>query len=319
MAESEATIHQGEAWAEVARKKMAESGANLHQGEAWTELARKKMAESGATVYQGGASSEAQTTNLTGAKEARKRAEQDARLLANRIALLKLEEEKAWKNIDETKKRSDEITRNWQQYENKVAAKESRYEAKWEAIRLAQQRNAMAGETRRAVRDRRQEGLVAEKQARAQVKKAESQQYMLQRQELEAAELEAKAARSRYIRAQKEEAKLKAEEAKLAQLEKTREEHESRAAVENLLRERTDALIADMERQEEELIQRLQNTQAIQQNLYQELESAMGQASGPHISGHLRPKSAARLPLGVQTGSGPDRAEPGVLKPLPAA
>jgi len=48
-------------------------------------------------------------SNLTGAKEARKRAELDAQLLANRIALLKQEEEKAWKKIDETRKRAGEI------------------------------------------------------------------------------------------------------------------------------------------------------------------------------------------------------------------
>lgn len=48
-------------------------------------------------------------SNLTGAKEARKRAELDAQLLANRIALLKQEEEKAWKKIDETRKRANEI------------------------------------------------------------------------------------------------------------------------------------------------------------------------------------------------------------------
>ncbi len=48
-------------------------------------------------------------SNLTGAKEARKRAELDAQLLANRIALLKQEEEKAWRKIEETRKRSNEI------------------------------------------------------------------------------------------------------------------------------------------------------------------------------------------------------------------
>ena len=35
--------------------------------------------------------------------QARKRAELDAQLLANRIALLKQEEEKAWKKIEETR------------------------------------------------------------------------------------------------------------------------------------------------------------------------------------------------------------------------
>lgn len=39
----------------------------------------------------------------------KKRAQDDVKLLANRIALLKLEEKKAWKKIDETKKKAVEI------------------------------------------------------------------------------------------------------------------------------------------------------------------------------------------------------------------
>ena len=43
------------------------------------------------------------------AKEQRKQADDDAKILANRIALLKAEEQKAWKKIDETRKRAREI------------------------------------------------------------------------------------------------------------------------------------------------------------------------------------------------------------------
>ena len=43
------------------------------------------------------------------AKEGRRRAEQDAQILANRIALLKAEESKAWKKIEETKKKAKDI------------------------------------------------------------------------------------------------------------------------------------------------------------------------------------------------------------------
>jgi hypothetical protein len=37
----------------------------------------------------------------------KKKAEEDARLLANRIALLKMEEKKAWKKIQETKRKAE--------------------------------------------------------------------------------------------------------------------------------------------------------------------------------------------------------------------
>lgn len=39
----------------------------------------------------------------------KKRAQDDVKLLANRIALLKLEEKKAWKKIEETKRKAVDI------------------------------------------------------------------------------------------------------------------------------------------------------------------------------------------------------------------
>merc|ERR1719454_1418151 len=62
--------------------------------------------------------------SLTTAKEARKRAELDAQLLANRIALLKQEEEKAWKKIEETRKRAGDISTLRNENEQKYIAKE---------------------------------------------------------------------------------------------------------------------------------------------------------------------------------------------------
>jgi len=49
------------------------------------------------------------TKKLAGSRIARKQAEDDVKLLANRIALLKMEEQKAWKKIEETKKKAKDI------------------------------------------------------------------------------------------------------------------------------------------------------------------------------------------------------------------
>lgn len=57
---------------------------------------------------ENGEKTEAQ--RLDEAKKARKKMEEDARLLANRIALLENEEKKALKKIHETKKKAEEIT-----------------------------------------------------------------------------------------------------------------------------------------------------------------------------------------------------------------
>ena len=51
-------------------------------------------------------------------------------------------------------------------------------------------------------------------------------------------------------------AKRRMEEERMAQLEKYREDYEARAAQEEMLRARTDALVAKMEKEEMELIQR---------------------------------------------------------------
>merc|ERR1719380_583071 len=85
--------------------------------------------------------------------------------------------------------------------------------------------------------------------------------------------------RGNAIKAKKEEAKRKLEEDRLAQLEKFREDYEARTSQESLLQARTDALVAKMEKEEMELIQRLQNTQTVQRNAYEELEAALGQTA----------------------------------------
>merc|ERR1712039_1090897 len=109
--------------------------------------------------------------------------------------------------------------------------------------------------------------------------KEQSQQMLLHKKERQAAEQQANIERSNMIKQKKEEAKRKMEEDRLAQLEKFREDYEARAAQEELLRARTDALVAKMEKEEMELIQRLQNTQTVQRNAYEELENALGQTS----------------------------------------
>ena len=56
-------------------------------------------------------------------KKRRKDIERDAQLLANRIALLKQEEMKTWKKIEETKKRTNDITGLKKRNEERVQKK----------------------------------------------------------------------------------------------------------------------------------------------------------------------------------------------------
>jgi len=228
--------------------------------------------------------------NLSTAKESRKRAELDAQLLANRIALLKQEEEKAWKKIEETKKQAAAIVELRVQNEQKFAAKEQFYKNKWESIRSAQAQNQYNRDKAKAVRDATRNGLQESRAANAVKTKQQSQQFLMQKKDREATERQTNTDRSNLIKQRRDEAKRRLEEDRLAQLEKFREDYEGRAAQEELLRSRTDALVAKMEKEEMELIQRLQNTQTVQREAYEELEAAIGQGSqqitaGPRPTG----------------------------------
>ena len=57
------------------------------------------------------------------AQKERKDIERDAQLLANRIALLKQEEMKTWKKIEETKKRAGDVMKLKQKNNEKIHEK----------------------------------------------------------------------------------------------------------------------------------------------------------------------------------------------------
>lgn len=233
-------------------------------------------------------------SNLTGAKEARKRAELDAQLLANRIALLKQEEEKAWKKIDETRKRAGEIVGLRTVNESKFMAKEDFYKGKWEGIRHAQAQNAYNRDKAKATRDATKHQLLDNKKKVVDGQKAVSQNFLMAKRERQANEVNSNTERSEMIRRQKAEAKARIEREQEARLQKYRADYENRVAQEEMLRSRTEALVAQMEKEEMELIQRLQNTQTVQRRAYEELEGALGstaQRMGSPESGKVSPKA----------------------------
>merc|ERR1712113_1312027 len=181
--------------------------------------------------------------------------------------------------IEETRKRAQEITELRNQNEQKFAAKEQFYKQKWESIRSAQAQNQQNRDKAKAVREQTRTGLLEARAINAAETKQHSQQMLLHKKERQAGEQQANMERSALIKQKKEEGRRKLEEDRLAQLEKFREDYEARAAQEELLRARTDALVAKMEKEEMELIQRLQNTQTVQRNAYEELEAALGTTS----------------------------------------
>jgi len=214
-------------------------------------------------------------SNLTGAKEARKRAELDAQLLANRIALLKQEEEKAWKKIDETRKRASEIVGLRCANAGKFAAKEDYYKGKWETIRHAQAQNSYNRDKARASRDATKNQLVDTKKQVVDSVKQSTQKHLMTKKESQAMEVQLNYEKSEAIRRQRAEAKAKSMAEQEMQREKRKQDYNNRVAQEEMLRSRTEALVAQMEKEEMELIQRLQNTQTVQRRAYEELELSL--------------------------------------------
>merc|ERR1712032_199878 len=119
--------------------------------------------------------------------------------------------------------------------------------------------------------------------------KQQSQQILLHKKEREAQERLANLERGDMIKQKKEEAKRRMEDERLAALERSRDDYDQRAAQEDLLRSRTEALVSNMEKEEMELIQRLQNTQTVQRNAYEELEAALGQSTQPGMASVRKP------------------------------
>jgi len=236
-------------------------------------------------------------TNLTAAKEARKRAELDAQLLANRIALLKQEEEKAWAKINETRRRAQEITTQHSQNQQKFIAKEQFYKEKWDSIRQAQAQNTYQRDQAKEMRAQTRNLLLEDKKNGVKQSKLESQDNLAQKKEREASERQANNDRGQMIKMQKLEAKRRLENERKQKLEQFHEDYEGRIGEEEMLRERTQALVAAMEKEEMELIQRLQNTQTVQRNAYEELEQALGHTS-QQISTSVREKGGKGGPPG---------------------
>lgn len=97
---------------------------------------------------------------LAAAKEARKLVEQDAQLLANRIALLKQEEEKAWKKIRQTKTRAQEIVALRAENEQRVLERQAAAEELTAQQREVVDRHHLEKQLQRKARER----LAAEKE-----------------------------------------------------------------------------------------------------------------------------------------------------------
>jgi len=246
---------------------------------------------------------------LFNANNARRRAEQDSILLANRIRLLRNEEEKARKKIRETegktkeiidvRRRCDESRRTREADDARREAVEYELRAKASGVREEQQRKIQM-----AQRDLLEQKAIA---SAAQKQEREAHKQFIQHEQEEAtAEAAAKALRVRKEIQASERRRARSEGARL---EAGRANFQEKLAREEDARRSNQQLIGRMEKEEADLIQRLQRSQERHRMAFAQLEDALAggsptpsggspsQIGGASASSSRCPSSLDQLPV----------------------
>jgi len=210
----------------------------------------------------------------------RKKAEEDAQLLANRIALLQLEEKKAMKKIEETKKKAKEIielkNRNLQSQKEREHMKKQKEE---EEIKKLIQNKSVKEQVKINQENNRNQLLRRLKddvELMRKTKQDMKEQTLSQKDEDYMKNVEV----VNSIKNKEREAQIKKQRQLEEVKQRARIEYENKINQELLLKDKTDDLIARLEQQEMELIQRLQNTQTLQKEAFDDLEKALSVVPG---------------------------------------
>lgn len=219
-------------------------------------------------------------TKLTEAKQMRKRADEDARLLANRIALLKQEELKAQKKIEETRRKAQEIlnlrNRNTEVLRKKEEERLQREEEERQRLEEIKKFKESKQTNNYQKNMMRQNRAISE----ANAIKTSRKQNLETIQNFKQQDLVQKATMRNLIKSQKREAEEKKKKFERDRIERTRIETEKKIEQENKMRRLREEEVARMEQEELELIQKLQNTQLLQKSAYEELENALAGQMG---------------------------------------
>mmetsp|Transcript_29980 Transcript_29980/g.53187 ORF Transcript_29980/g.53187 Transcript_29980/m.53187 type:complete len:260 (-) Transcript_29980:526-1305(-) len=231
--------------------------------------------------------------SLMNAKQMRKRAEEDARLLANRIALLKQEEAKAWKKIEETRKRAKEIMESRARHLETLKKKEEEREAKEEEKKLRVMQIRMQKQQQLQAKEysflSQKEKLSLEAGTVREAKRRYKEQIDTQQTEHQKQNSQIK----HSIKSKKREAEDRRKQEAELRAFRAKQELERKIEEENKARLDREKLVERMEQEEMELIQRLQNTQLLQRSAYEDLELALsGQVDVTTVLTKTPPKSS---------------------------
>ncbi|RLN89303.1 hypothetical protein BBJ28_00011314 [Nothophytophthora sp. Chile5] len=216
------------------------------------------------------------------AGQRRQEASKDALLLKNRIALLKAEEEKAWKKIEQTRRRATELLKLRQ--DNDRAAEMLRglameVERETQASIQVKRELVLSIDSIPKKKEISQQ-LTEARRCEAQQLKEDKQRWkeIMDRQKRD--ELHDAIRRKEEVENQKEALRAKKMQHKQDVDKLNRERALEKLRAEEEQTRQREAEVQDMERQELELIQRLRNTQHLQKQAFEELEAALSGGTG---------------------------------------
>ena len=212
---------------------------------------------------------------LAEAKQMRRRVDEDARLLANRIALLKQEDLKATKKIEETRRKAQEIIEARSRSAKESQKHEMSQREKSEQIKLQNQQLRLQREREKSIK--KQANQYRFEQAMQEVKAIKILQHnnlkSLGYKALE--DLSHKVTLKNKIKEQERAVEEKKKKIMQEKIEASRIEMLKKAEHEDSVRRAKEEHLSKLEQKELELIQRLQNTQIMQKTAYEDLESAL--------------------------------------------
>jgi len=216
---------------------------------------------------------------LLKAKLARKQAEADAQLLANRIALLQQEEAKAWKKIQQTKVRACEILKTRETHERDEQSKAEHKFQEGETNRKAQESRFVQKQREKAKRQKAQAEMIKTKQASVRGTRQMRRENEIEMQRQKQADQERARYNREVVRAHEDKVRkdLQQHQSRVKQL--NADGYEERVVRENSRTGEKESEVQSMEKQEMELIQRLQNAQMLQKEAYEQLETALSGAT----------------------------------------
>lgn len=211
-------------------------------------------------------------SKINNARANRKRVESDVTMLSNRIALLKIEMQKAQKKIVETTGKTQQMQKIQAENEQKLRERERRRAEREEQRRAAQLKFTKEKADFVVTKQKTRVHLVEQKQADVQdIKKvSQANSHRIQRQR----EIERlKAVKNRnMIQKKREQSKKKLQISKRQQMENARRMADEKLRREAEVAHKNEVMISQMEQEELALIEALQKTQRLQKSAYEELE-----------------------------------------------